>query len=354
MIQARDLTFNIEYGIYIKALEDKLARNIHFGKGNYLDIGAKVYKLSCKYKYYTEADHATFDAHVTTAMLQLTHTFYQSCYHHNPKLRRLSSRTLKNRCSTRDGIKYTVTGTRMSGDVDTSLGNSLINYAILRAMLKKLDIAGDVIVNGDDSIIFTNEPIPIDKAMIALREYNMETVMLPSTRNIHKVEFCRTKLIINNLGIPTMMINPARLFDIFGMTYKTTGDYYEYLRQVAVCNIACNMSNPLRKVWTDIVSCAYGPDALAKITTSISKHTDKKQRMIAMKNLHCSPDSGEFNTTVYAAFGNLDYVKTNKIRIIEKLKRIRGLGRINSEIIKYLPVGKTVDINHMTKRITTY
>jgi hypothetical protein len=43
----------------------------------------------------------------------------------------------------------------MSGDVDTSFGNSLINYYILISLLKELNVVGDAIVNGDDFIIFT-------------------------------------------------------------------------------------------------------------------------------------------------------------------------------------------------------
>lgn len=43
----------------------------------------------------------------------------------------------------------------MSGDVDTSFGNSIINYAILKEVIRILGLKGDAIVNGDDSLIFT-------------------------------------------------------------------------------------------------------------------------------------------------------------------------------------------------------
>ncbi|KAJ8666906.1 hypothetical protein QAD02_008568 [Eretmocerus hayati] len=174
MIQARHITFNIEYGVYIKALEDSLSKDKHFGKGNYLDIGSKIRKFLTKYSHYTEADHSSFDAHITEEQLKLTHTFYQYCFYHDRKLRALSKKTLRNSCSTRDGVKYKVNGTRMSGDVDTSLGNSLINYAIIEQVLLELGIDGDCIVNGDDSIIFTNQPIPQERAQDLFRKYNQE------------------------------------------------------------------------------------------------------------------------------------------------------------------------------------
>ena len=45
MIQARHVSFNIEYGVYTKPIEDALSADKHFGKGNYLDIGKKIQKF---------------------------------------------------------------------------------------------------------------------------------------------------------------------------------------------------------------------------------------------------------------------------------------------------------------------
>lgn len=134
----------------------------------------------------------------------------------------MSRKTLNNNCRTRNGIKYRVVGTRMSGDVDTSLGNSLRNYAILKETQNVCKIAGkcEVIVNGDDSVIFTNRPIKISALVEELLKYNMESVVKPSVNNIHKIEFCRHRYIINNNGMPTMMIDPDRINEIYGMTYK--------------------------------------------------------------------------------------------------------------------------------------
>jgi len=107
-----------------------------------------------------ECNHSTFDAHVTIEMLEMTHRFYNS-YHrnHNSEIQKYSRMTLINKCQNRNGDRYKIVGTRMSGDVDTSLGNSLINYAILKEAISIFKVKGDVIVNGDDSIIFLNEPI---------------------------------------------------------------------------------------------------------------------------------------------------------------------------------------------------
>lgn len=354
MIQARDISFNIEYGRFIKPIEDKLHDKVQFGKGTNNEIANKIYRLSKRFKYYTECDHTTFDAHVTPEMLRLTHTYYQSCYYHNARLRQLSRKTINNNCRTRDGIKYRVKGTRMSGDVDTSLGNSLINYAILKEAVTKIAGACEILVNGDDSIIFTKKNVDEKKLVAELRKYNMESKVQKSVTNIHKVEFCRQKLIINSAGEPALMIDPKRLVDIYGMTYKQQRDYVEYLRQVCICNIAINISNPLAQYWSTIYKIAFDNN-INLMEIFLFKYVELRTKQTAIKELaHANKvfDSGEYNQTVYAAWGNLDYLDVSLKKITKKIKKIKTLmggKKINTEMLKYLPVVKTIYVNHNTQ-----
>lgn len=351
MIQARDLTFNIEYGRYIKPLELITKKETQFGKGRNIDISNKIYKLAKRYTYYTEADHMEFDAHVTKEHLKLTHTYYQSCYHHSKPLRKLSKRTLINKCKTLDGIKYKVHGTRMSGDVDTSFGNSLINYALLKQALSDIGLEGEVIVNGDDSIIFTNKPIPQDQFIAALATYNMETKLNPSVTNIHKVEFCRQKLIINNRGEPALAMLPDRLLTIFGMTYKNLGDYMEYLRIVILCFISINSRSPLAHIWYNLYQEFFKPISLQQIRTeleTVDLHRD--YRRSALKELQDELDTPDYNQTIYNAFGNLDFVETRLSKIRSKMKWIQTQPKISTETLKTYPVNRLIIINHDTKQ----
>nr|QTJ63687.1 RNA-dependent RNA polymerase [Odonatan tombus-related virus] len=229
LIQARHPSFNIKYGAYIKPIEKHLKTNPQFSKGNYRKMAEKIVEMKNKYSCYTELDHTSFDAHITTEHLRLTHTFYSACHGPNSELRQLSKQTIKNVAKTRDKITYRVRGTRMSGDVDTSLGNSLINYAIIKQGLEHLKLEGDVIVNGDDSIIFTHKPIDTEKFIRIMRFYNMESKCKPTVTEIHKVDFCQHRLVIMNNGNFTLMPNTRRVISRFGMTYKTIDSYHAYL-----------------------------------------------------------------------------------------------------------------------------
>lgn len=306
MIQARHPIFNIHYGVFIKPLEIKLCKYNkrscrHFGKGNYDEIAAKIKYFKNKYRYYTEADHKEFDAHVTPQMLRLTHIFYESCYGHDPKLRALSKRTITNTCITRDGDKYRVYGTRMSGDVDTSLGNSLINYAIIKEVLDRLGIRGDAIVNGDDSIIFSDQPIP-NEATELFKRFNMETKMKPSQENICKVEFCRTKYVVKSNGVPTMMMDPQRIYEIFGMTHsnKAFSNYTEYLYEVAFCNSIINSNTPMGKAWQLTLNNRFR-SKIERQDYSLKYVEDNiKRSLLSQRNLEPSLD--EFTYTMFQAW----------------------------------------------------
>lgn len=255
MIQGRHPTFNIFYGRYLKPLEKLITKtdkssSRFFGKGSYDILGEKIYRLSKRYRYYTEGDHETFDSHVTPEQLRVTHTFYNACYN-SPELRALSKRTIKNFCFGRNGVNYVVNGTRMSGDVDTGFGNSLINYAILKEVLSIMGIKGEALINGDDFILFTNEPIDITKFTQLLLTFNMVTQMKPSTTNIHTVEFCRCKMVTNSAGDHTMLMDGDRLNSLFGMTYTTEPKlYHKFLLEVAQCNAYLNANNPLGYHWS--------------------------------------------------------------------------------------------------------
>nr|AZS32325.1 hypothetical protein 1 [Hypsignathus monstrosus tombus-like virus 1] len=251
LIHSRHATFNIEYGSYIKPLERSLKPDKHFGKGTYDQIAAKIAGLASKYKYYTAGDHSSFDAHNLREHLQLCHRFYAKCYDNDKYLRKLSRRTLRNKCSTRHGESYILDGGRMSGDVDTGFGNCIVNLYILRSVLSDLGYKGDAIVNGDDFILFSTARIDIARFGERLRSYNMECKLVDSATNISTVEFCRTKLVYHPDGHPTMAFDPDRLKAIYGCTFHRYSDsnYLRYLQNVQHANWSINQNSPVHRQW---------------------------------------------------------------------------------------------------------
>jgi hypothetical protein len=95
-------------------------------------------------------DHSKFDAHMTTPWLRAEHAVYNALCR-DPDLARLLRVQLSNRCRSKYGTVYTCEGRKMSGEYNTSLGDSLVNFMILHAFLDGID--AEVLLDGDDSVV---------------------------------------------------------------------------------------------------------------------------------------------------------------------------------------------------------
>jgi hypothetical protein len=121
-----------------------------------------------------DCDASRFDMHVSRIMLTIEHLVYLYAYVHNPELADLLRKQLHNRGRSFGGLKYRTNGKRMSGDINTGLGNTIImlfififfvsytNYKYLAdgggyVNGKFLTWNGkwDFICDGDDSVFFT-------------------------------------------------------------------------------------------------------------------------------------------------------------------------------------------------------
>jgi len=98
-------------------------------------------------------DYSRFDAHVTAACLSLEHQFYLNMFPGDRELQWMLSQQLFNKGTGRWGTKYGLKGGRMSGDVNTALGNTLLNFVVLTHLTNG---AMDFVCEGDDAVIFGN------------------------------------------------------------------------------------------------------------------------------------------------------------------------------------------------------
>lgn len=366
MIQARKPIFNIMYGKYIKPLEIIVTKyhrlNNHFGKGTTNTIAEKISRLSQKWEWKTEGDHKTFDAHVTKEMLSLTHKYYKACFGTNhTDLNWLTKQTLRNSCRTRQGDKYKVTGTRMSGDVDTSFGNSLINLAILKELMEKLGVKGEAIVNGDDFILFTNKKIDIIKSKEILSTMNMETDMKDSTRNIHQVEFCANKLVLTSEGEYTLYKDIDRIFSKFGMTNAQVDLYRNYILECLHGNWKMMKTTPIGLVFKEIYYKTLELETKVNgknILGIITDHKQYKYKYLERSLIHQiresrkdkETSSKELTISMYMAYDETIELDTYRDKLYNKIKNIYiKCPNMSSTILAKLPYRQHVLINHNCK-----
>lgn len=221
----------------------------------------------------------------------------------------------------------------MSGDVDTSLGNSLINYALLSGILHECGVhVFDIIVNGDDSVIFSNVPIPTEKFIKIAKKYNMESKAQPSTDNIHTTEFCRTKYVIKPDGTPTMFYNPERAIKIFGMHYRHTEDDDSFLYQTAYANSIMQSNTMIGQYWFQLSEfIASSRDVKTKDLSYLTR-----DETIRLHEFGPAQEWNEFTQSMYMAWGD---------EIIYFLNNIHKLLCNGTTPLRFI-------IDHMAKTIT--
>lgn len=216
-IQPRHPVFNIGLGRYLKPLEKEVYKCIAkcFGqdycvmKGlNMNEVGAEMKKL---YDCYDEPvavgiDASRFDASITTAMLKYEHSFYLDMYSGDSELARLLKMQLKSKGTARcdDGtVKYTVSGGRGSGDMNTALGNCLIMCSIIYCWSKVCGVNLKLANNGDDCVVFmekrdlqrfSNGFVDYAKAL----DFYMEVE--PPVYEFEEIEFCQAHPILVDNG----------------------------------------------------------------------------------------------------------------------------------------------------------
>lgn len=214
-IQARRPEFNLLYAHYLHGIEKHIyqlpgsghTRITNFAKGK--NNSQRASHIQQKWNSFDNPicfniDHSRFDSTVSVEHLKLTHKIYKR-FNKSRFFRYLMSKTLNNRGYTRTGISYSIKGTRMSGDYDTGLGNSLINDACLQYVFR--NVKHEIYLDGDDSLVMIERR---DVSKIDLNDFvkmGFNTKVALCTQP-HQIEFCQARFL--NTTPPYLARNPFR------------------------------------------------------------------------------------------------------------------------------------------------
>jgi hypothetical protein len=146
-------------------------------------------------------DASRFDQHVSLDALRWEHGIYLECFKQAKHRRRLAE-LLKfqevNYCVgyTPDGkLEYTVVGTRMSGDMNTSLGNCVLMCSMIHAYLQDRKVTAQLANNGDDCVVFM-ERCDLERFMDGLNEWflcmGFNMAVEKPVDEFEQIEFCQT------------------------------------------------------------------------------------------------------------------------------------------------------------------
>lgn len=214
-VQPRSIQAHVEIGRFIRPLEHAIYNAIDtmFGsptimKGLNADqVGAIVHKKWAKFKNPCSIgiDAARFDQTVSVQALKWSHSIYKECYKGDDKtyLTEMLGYLIDNEGTayTNDGykIKYSVRGCRMSGDMDTALGNCLIMGSMCHWIKRKYGFDIEVLNNGDDChLIFEREDIErISRLIITSGEtFGFNLKVENPVFLIEHIDFCQQRPVL--------------------------------------------------------------------------------------------------------------------------------------------------------------
>lgn len=263
VIQPRDARYNVEVGRYLKPAEHRIYEGIAsiFGgptvmKGyNAQEQGEMLQQMWGEFHSpcAVDLDASRFDQHVSADALRWEHSIYNSLYR-DRELAKLLKWQIHNKgiAYTAEGrVTYQVEGCRMSGDMNTALGNCLLMCALVYTYAKERGIRIRLANNGDDCVVFMNAQ---DRNMIVgglkewflARGFNMKVGDI--VYDLEKVEFCQTRPVFID-GAYRMVRSPAVAMskDVVNLHpgEGRISDYLAWLDCVACCGESMSAGVPI-------------------------------------------------------------------------------------------------------------
>jgi hypothetical protein len=163
-------------------------------------------------------DFSRFDRHVQEAHLRAEHMVYLRVFRNHPELRRLLSYALLNIGKTMGGYTYVCPGGRMSGDMDTALGNCIIVLLMIAVAMK--GIRYQCLIDGDDSLIIVNsDDVPHDLER-KFCELGMTAKLEAAVSEMELVEWCQAKPVQIRFDEYVFIRHPWKVVSTLGITRK--------------------------------------------------------------------------------------------------------------------------------------
>lgn len=262
-IQYRGPRFNLCLAKYLLAFEEKFytayskpnPHRIHTSKG--LDPVRRAELMIALWQRQARPaalcmDASRFDAHVTKELLEYEHSCYKQAFGPVRFLEWMLKCQVVNVGKGVLGSSYKLVGGRMSGDVNTALGNTLIQLTVLRSIAVGYDV--DILAEGDDAVIFGNvEDIRALAAVVANRSAEVGFNMKSSVAYvIEDLDYCSCRLIEIATGKWTSIRAwPKPLFsDRYTVRQVTSLKAIgEKARTMAVCFMLTYKNQPIYLAW---------------------------------------------------------------------------------------------------------
>lgn len=260
VIQPRNPRYNVCVGRFLKPFEKNMyagfAKTYGYNvicKG--LNATGTAQQLRENWDCYRDPvavglDASRFDQHVSREALEYEHGFYNTIFQ-SKELAELLSWQLNNKgtgYSEGHKVQYEVSGCRMSGDINTSLGNCIIMSSIVLAYFDEVGIDARLANNGDDCVVICERAhLPllagIDKWF---SEFGFVLTREPTVDCFERIEFCQTQPVLTSTGW-RMVRNPytATSKDMVSLlSWSTEIEFDRWRGAIGTCGLALTTGVP--------------------------------------------------------------------------------------------------------------
>lgn len=260
VIQPRSARYNVHVGRYLKPFE----KNMYAGfaetygynvicKG--LNAATTATQLRQNWEKYSSPvaiglDASRFDQHVSRAALEYEHGFYNGIFQ-SRELRELLTWQLRNRgrgyCNGKK-VTYTVDGCRMSGDINTSLGNCIIMSSIVLAYFEEHGVDARLSNNGDDCVVICERSqLPKMESIDAwFRRFGFKLTREAPVFDFERIQFCQTQPVLTSSGW-RMVRNPftATSKDAVSLlSWATEDEFNRWRGAISSCGLSLTRGVP--------------------------------------------------------------------------------------------------------------
>jgi len=313
LIQHRSDEYCYELARYLKPLEHKLFQSYDgkkvprskrkFIKGmNSFQVATNLRKASrFPNPVWINADHSRFDAHLNNELRRVFRKYVKDSYPGDQYIERLMRMQEVNKGKTRNGIKYSVRGTMMSGEYNTSLEDCFINYMILLFVFQNVDC--EIRVNGDDSVICLDrsELHKVNLGGFGDLAFKTKTEIV---FDFSQIDFCQCKPVELSSGHWRMVRNPFRVFERTAYTIKNYPDlkgYQSLAGAIGLGELACNNGIPMLQSYAlFMIQAARGRFSKHDYDEYMARRPEPHRSDLGARVSHISTDA---RNSFYAAFG---------------------------------------------------
>lgn len=204
-------------------------------------------------------DASRFDQHVSDQALRFEHFVYRRLFPGQKDLNELLRVQLCNYCKGKGDVydfEYKGTG-RMSGDMNTSLGNVILMTSALYHWKQILGLDFLLVNNGDDSVAIMDQSeleAFTDGFDLFFPCYGFNMVAEESVTVIEHIEFCQMNPVQLDTGWMMVRKPKSVLKDMVAISERGVAKYNNYLRDVGFCGLSLYSSCPLVGVFYDVLS----------------------------------------------------------------------------------------------------